>query len=423
MIRNFFMPADCNMKQTYIWTVLAGTFYAGSSFLMQMVTSKFIGIYQAGVLSLALAVANQLVTVGLYNIRTFQVSDVTEKYKFCDYFVLRILTVTAMLVSGFVWIGVGGYDGVKGFTIIMAVTFKAVEAFSDLLEGRYQQKGRYDTSCKSVFVKVLLYLIAFLAVLFITKSVSWGLTALALVYFLSMLFIDGKIVGYFGDVSLHSTWRRQSGLIIEAFPLFVNSFISTYIINAPKYSLEKYYDSEILGIFTVLYMMAFVVNMFASFILKPIISILAERYVKEDIKGFVRPIIRQTLIISIVTLICIMGAYLLGVPVLGLLFGVDLSSYKGALCLILVSGGFTAVYQLFQYGIIIMRHQYSAFICCGLTAIVTYFITPYLTRRYSIMGATVSYTLSMGFMSVLFIAFFIFYIAAHKKKKQEGKYE
>lgn len=423
MIKNFFMPAEYNMKQTYIWTVLAGTFYAGSSFLMQMVTSKCIGIYQAGVLSLALAVANQLVTVGLYNVRTFQVSDVTEKYKFCDYFVLRIITVTIMMISGFLWVAVGGYDGVKGFTIIMAVTFKAVEAFSDLLEGRYQQKGRYDTSCKSVFIKVLLYLIVFLAVLFMTKSVSWALTALAAVYFISMIIIDGKIVKYFGDVSIRSAWRRQKGLIWEAFPLFVNSFFSTYIINAPKYSLEKYYDSQVLGIFTVLYMMAFVVNMFASFILKPMISILAEKYVKKDIRGFIKPIIRQTVMISIVTVVCIIGAYLLGVPVLGLLFGVDLSDYKDALCLILVSGGFTAVYQLFQYGIIIMRHQYSAFVCCMLTAAMTYIVTPFLTKRYSIMGATVSYTLSMGFMSVLFIAFFVFYLAAYKKEEREDKYE
>lgn len=72
------MSSEHSMKQTYIWTVLAGIIYAGSSFIMQMTTSKYIGVGQAGILSLALAVGNQLVTIGFYNIRTFQVSDVTE---------------------------------------------------------------------------------------------------------------------------------------------------------------------------------------------------------------------------------------------------------------------------------------------------------------------------------------------------------
>ena len=82
------MSPQHGMKQTYIWTVLAGVIYAGSSFIMQMTTSKCISVAQAGILSLALAVGNQLVTIGFYNIRTFQVSDVLEKYKFSDYCML-----------------------------------------------------------------------------------------------------------------------------------------------------------------------------------------------------------------------------------------------------------------------------------------------------------------------------------------------
>lgn len=73
MIRKLFMPDTHSMKQTYIWTILASLIYAGSSFLMQMVTSKFVGIEQAGVLSLALTVGNQLMTIGFFNIRAFQI--------------------------------------------------------------------------------------------------------------------------------------------------------------------------------------------------------------------------------------------------------------------------------------------------------------------------------------------------------------
>lgn len=422
MIKKFFMPSQYSMKQTYVWTVLAGIIYAGSSFVMQMTTSKCISVAQAGILSLALAVGNQLVTIGFYNIRTFQVSDVMEKYKFSDYCALRAITVSAMVIAGVLWIMLGGYSPEKMAAIMAAVVFRAVEAVSDVLEGRYQQKGRYDISCKGVVIKDLTYLTAFLITLFLTQSVFWGLCILAIIYAIMIFVIDRQIIGEFGGLSLKTSLKKQGALLMEGFPLFVNAFLNAYIINAPKYALEKYYDSEILGMFTVLYMMAFVVNMFASFVLKPVISVLAERYVKKDTSGFLKLIFRQMAVIGAVTAVCILGAYLTGIPVLSFLFGVDLTEYKGALCLILVSGGFTAIYQLFQYGIIIMRHQYSTFICCGLTVVLTYILTPYLTQKYGIIGATVSYTLSIGFMSALFILFFIFYLVKDRSKREE-KYE
>lgn len=417
MIKDFFMPEKYSMKQTYLWTVLASLIYAGSSFLMQMVTSKFIGVTQAGVLSLALTVGNQLVTIGFYNIRTFQVSDVTEKYKFSDYCMLRAVTVSAMLIAGILWLAKDSYTPEKVAAIGIVVVFRATEAFSDLLEGRYQQKGRYDVACRGVFTKDLLYLTAFLTVLFLTRNLTAALAALAVTYVGTVIVIDSQLIGSFGGISFHSSWIRQKRLILEGLPLFANSFLTAYIINASKYALEKYYDSEMMGIFSPLYMLTFVVNMFASFVLKPIISVMAEKYVKKDIRGFLKLVAKQFAVIGGVTAVCLTGAAILGIPVLNFLYGVDLSEYRTAMYLILISGGFTALYQLLQYGIVIMRHQYSSFICCLVTVLITYIMTPVLTKKYAIMGAALSYTISIGVLTLLFFGFFVYYLIKDKKKE------
>lgn len=411
------MPEKYSMKQTYLWTVLASLIYAGSSFLMQMVTSKFIGVTQAGVLSLALTVGNQLVTIGFYNIRTFQVSDVTEKYKFSDYCMLRAVTVSAMLIAGILWLAKDSYTPEKVAAIGIVVVFRATEAFSDLLEGRYQQKGRYDVACRGVFTKDLLYLTAFLTVLFLTRNLTAALAALAVTYVGTVIVIDSQLIGSFGGISFHSSWIRQKRLILEGLPLFANSFLTAYIINASKYALEKYYDSEMMGIFSPLYMLTFVVNMFASFVLKPIISVMAEKYVKKDIRGFLKLVAKQFAVIGGVTAVCLTGAAILGIPVLNFLYGVDLSEYRTAMYLILISGGFTALYQLLQYGIVIMRHQYSSFICCLVTVLITYIMTPVLTKKYAIMGAALSYTISIGVLTLLFFGFFVYYLIKDKKKE------
>ena len=157
-------------------------------------------------------------------------------------------------------------------------------------------------ACRGVFAKDCVSLAVFLIVLFLTKNLILSLTALAVVYVAAILFIDSHIIGAFGGISFSSTWQRQKGLILEGLPLFINAFLNTYIINTSKYALENFYGSEMMGLFSPLYMMAFVVNMFAAFVLKPIVSVLAEKYVKRDIKGFLALILRQLLVIGIVSI-------------------------------------------------------------------------------------------------------------------------
>lgn len=421
MIDKIFMPDSGNsMKKTYIWTVLAGLTYAGSSFVMSMAVSNILGAYAAGLLALALSIGNQLLTVGYYNIRTFQVSDVSERYSFHDYLALRILTVGMMFAVGAVWIAVGGYTDIKLTVIVLMILFKAGEAVSDLFEGRYQQKGRYDISCRGVFFKTMLYLVSFILVMVITRSLVWALAVLTGLYLLSIAVVDSSLIKHFGRIKIQFNWKNQIELLTSCLPLFINSFLTTYILNASKYSIDTYYGESALGTFNVLYMMAFVVNLFASFVLKPLISPLSIRYNQGDLKKFVSIMKRQLLMIGGITIICVLGAYLLGIPVLSWVSGIDLSNYRGALCIILIGGAFTAVYQLLQYGIIIMRHQFSCLAGCIITALLTFLFTPILVKRYEIYGAAVSYLCSMVLMSVIFFVFVVYYLKKYDKDKQNG---
>lgn len=416
MINRLFMPENGQtMKTTYIWTVLAGLIYAGSSFLMSMAVSNILGVYAAGVFAIAMSIGNQLVTVGYYNMRTFQVSDVTEKYSFADYAGFRAVTVVIMLLAGAVWIFFGGYQGEKMAAIVLMLGFKAGEAISDLLEGRYQQKGRYDVSCRGVFFKTILYLVCFVVVLMVTKNILAATTALAVSYLISIVVIDHVLIGSFGGFSIRFSVKAITSLFISCLPIFLNSFFMTYIVNAAKYSMDRFYSNDFLGIFNALYMMGFVVNLFSNFVLKPLIMPLSVKFNNQDYKGFIQVMKRQVLIICGITVICVAGAYLLGIPVLTLLFGIDLSGYRLELCIILLGGSFTAIYQLFQYGIVIMRHQTGCLTGCMITAALTFLFTPVLVKQWGIFGASVSYLASMLLMSVVLLLFFVYYFVKERK--------
>ena len=402
MITKIFMPSKgTTLKKTYMWTAAAGIIYAGSSFVMSLVITNLLGAAAAGVFTNAMAIAALLGTIGLYNVRMFQVSDVSEQYTFADYSVMRILTTVVMIVAGIIWLLIVGYSGEKLIVVIALIVFKLGEAISDLFEGRYQQMARYDVSCRGVVYKTLLYLIVFVGCLFITKNLVLSASLLAVVYLISIVIIDSQLLPKFKLTPLRVNIGTQGKLIAECTPLFINAFLITYILNASKYTMEQYHGDAYLGIFNALYMMAFVINLFAAFALKPLITILSDKYLSGDKKGFVKMIRRQSLIIVGLTVVAIIGAWFLGTMVLTFIFGIDLSSYQGELCLMLVGGAFTALYQLFQYGIIIMRHQIMCLIGSVITAVLTFFFTPVLTRVYGIMGATISFVISMALMSLI----------------------
>ena len=71
-------------------------------------------------------------------------------------------------------------------------------------------------------------------------------------------------------------------------------------------------------------MMAFVVNLFSSFVFKPLIEPLSVKFNGGDLKGFTAVVKRQALIIVCITAVCVTGAYFLRIPVLTWLFGINL---------------------------------------------------------------------------------------------------
>jgi len=404
MIAKIFMPVNGNtMKKVYMWTVVAGIVYAGSSFVMSLVITNLLGAAAAGVFRNAMAIANLLGTIGLYNVRMFQVSDVLEQFSFADYSITRILSISAMIIGGVIWLLFAGYSGEKLMVIIALIAFKVGEGIADLLEGRYQQKDRYDVACRGIVFKTLLYLTIFVGCLLTTKNLALSAIVLAVIYFISIIVIDGQLIRQFGEIALKINIKAQAQLIVECTPLFINAFLMMYILNASTYAMERYQGEEALGIFGSLYMMAFVISLVASFALKPLLTILSDKYIKGDKKGFAKILARQSAIIMGITTVAIIGAWFLGTIILTLIFGIDLSSYRLELCLMLVGGAFTALYQLFQYGIIIMRHQIMCLVGSAISAALTWVFTPLLIKNYGIMGASISFVLSMALISVVLL--------------------
>lgn len=418
IIRNLFLPEKQKnqLRKTYFWGVLSGGLYSMSTFLMFWVTTFFCGTYEAGVFTMAMSVGQQLVTIGYFNVRTYQVSDVKQTYSFEDYFCFRILTCLAMGISGGVWMFAGEFRGEKLAAVAILLIFKVGEAFADVLEGLYQQRERYDAAARAMFWETLFFLGTFALVLAVSRNLILALASMTLVYLASVSVIDGSLVGVYERLRLRFHLEKQRRLFFACLPLFFNSFLVLYINNSSKYAVDRLSGSRELAYFNIIYMPAFVINMLGGFLLKPMLASLSLRFQNREFSRFFGILQKQVCYIGAVTLLCVGGAWLLGIPVLSFIYRTDLSGYREELCILVLAGAFSALYLMFQYALIIMRHQYASLAGCIVTAATAWIGIPYLVRGYGVTGAAWGYLMLMILMSLIYFGMSLFYFKKEKRK-------
>ena len=120
------------------------------------------------------------------------------------------------------------------------------------------------------------------------------------------------------------------------------------------------------------------------------------------------------MIIIGITSVCVVGAYLFGIPILSILYNTDLSSFKSELLTLLLGGGFLALSGLLVTVITIMRFQNSLMFGYMIVSILAYVLSKVVVRRYSISGAAVLYAV---LMAALCLTFFIILGYGFKKKE------
>ena len=319
-----------------------------------------------------------------------------------------------MVIVGVIWIIIGGFEREKAIAVVLMMFFKVGESMADVFQGLYQQKGRYDVSCREVFYQTLFFLVAFVITAALTRSLLWTLFVMAAVYLLSLVVIDGQLVRVFSSFRMKFDFHKQLKLLLACLPLFINSFLLMYINNAAKYAIDAYEAADELAKFNTLFMIAYVITLFAGFVLKPLITGLSVHYATGNDKAFFRSIWQQMFWIAGITVVCEVGAYFLGVPVLSWVSGLDLSGCRELLCLMLAGGALNAVYQVFHNVIIIMRRQYACLAGCVGAALVTVAVVPYLVRTRGIWGAAIGYLISMGVMAGIYLVMVL--VCAKRRK-------
>ncbi len=406
------------MKKDYIFNTLAGLINAAEAVIMSMIITRTTGLTDAGYITIAFAVGNLLMTIGKYGVYSFQVTDHNSEYPFSTYLYARLITISAMLICLFGYLTYGhyslNYSTDKTYIVLFIGLIYVIESFEDLIKAHCQYVGRLYIGALMFIIRWTAIILSFGITIVLTNNTAKALgisLIISIIAFAICCYIVKKAKISFSAQSAQEEFNKQKkqhnviSLLIACFPLFLTAFLSFYIVNSSKYALEKYMDAETQARFGFVAMPVFAIELLNNFIYQPQLVSLTNDYTGAHIERFKSRIIKQYIIIIFITIACIIGAYIIGIPFLSLLYHTNLDSCKSELLILLLGGGFLAVsgYQIAL--LTIMRQQkYLLWGYIPVSILAFIFVNP-TVKKYGTIGAAFSYLILIMLLCILYEIF------------------
>lgn len=414
-------------KRDYVWNTLAGLINAAEAVVMSMIVTRITNLQDAGILTIGFAIGNTMMTVGKFGVRNYQVTDAEHKYSFKDYFGFRLFTILAMIVASVIYlvycVDQNGYSSEKVLAIGAIIFIYIVETLEDVIWGEYQLKGYLAEGAQLFCIRWISIFIVFTIIMIIYKNMALALVfsgGASLVIF--CLVVSVSSIRLFGENILFqgmgSKIHQLLKIVWAVIPLFLVSFLTFYINNAPKYSIDKLMSEEIQACYGFVAMPVFVIGLLNNFIYQPTLVKMSQEWCAGEYNWIKKRVIKQIAILAAVTCVVICGAYILGIPVLSILYATDLRAYKSELIILLIGGGFLALSGYLSVVLTIMRYQKDLLVGYLLVAFASLLLMDYCVMIKGTMGAAWTYMILMIGLSLVYGI--NFWIRMQKVVKQQS---
>ncbi len=413
-------------KSIYFWNIMGSFSNALLSVIVLMVITRTMSPVNSDIFSLAWSISQLMATIGTFQIRTYQATDVTGKFSFKQYLNFRFVCLIFMMVISILYIVFLNFDFYKSFVILLICIFRAVDCLADVYEGWFQQKERLDLSGKAQTARIIFCILFLFISCLITKNLIYICVSLILSYSICFYFFDFTVYKKFfrSDQSKEkfdnwNIWLKK--ILKETIPLFFNSFLAMAITNIPKMSIDSSIDQSLLSngsqaIYNVIFMPASFLTL-AYIVFRPLVTKMAILWQEGEYRKYFLILIRIFSILMFFCIPIIFAANWIGCPVLSFFYGLDLSNQNWNLTIILIGGCFYTFSCILDNALVVMRKQYTLIIAYILAAVTCWLFSDTLVFMYGITGASLVYLISMIiFFITMLILFILGYFHSIKNK-------
>lgn len=403
-------------KSNYLWNLLGSVSSALISTLLLLIASRELGASQSDIFSIVYSISQQLIIIGLFQVRNYQATDVSGRISFTDYFFSRIITILLMLLSACVFLFFQKYSLEKTLIYIFIVLYRACDAFSDVYQGQLQQNRRSDLAGKILFFRSIIAIVNFFIILKITESLVITSFGIFLVNALLTIILDIPILResrITGPIKFEKNTISSTFLILkQCFPLFLNGFIITYIFTEPKLVIDQLLSRDIFASgmqrnFNILFMPTFILNLL-FIILRPMITELSYDWENKKFDIFNKKVKNISKVLLLFGIITIIFSYFAGTFLLSFVFGVDLNSYSIELVVLILAGLFNVFATMIDNLMTIFRRQKLLLPVYIITFIISKILNYPLIFSFGVSGAAISFLISMVIYFVLSIIIYFY---------------
>lgn len=396
------MAENISSKRKFVWNMIGSMSNALASFVLLTIVTRINGSEDGGLFSLAFSTAQMLTSIGCFETRALQVTDIGRKQNFKDYFTFRVMTSLLMMAALVVYVLVSGKTGESAAVIFFICLYKAIDCVSDSFQGLFQLSDRIDLSGMALGLRVMLSTLVFGLTLAGFHSLLWSAIAMCITELIFIFFFDYQLSKRYDVCGLQIRPEAVKSLFLQCFPLFIGSFMVSYMVNASRYAIDELMTNEIQNYYGFLLMPAFVINLFSLFVFRPMLTPMAVCWSKRDKKEFFGMIRKSMLWIGFLTVGAVAGAWLLGIPILNLVSGLELDKYRVELVIVMLGGSMNAVITVCYYILAVMRRQYQILAAYGVGFAAALVIPRMLVQAAGITGAVISYVIPMTLAVVTF---------------------
>lgn len=401
-MKNFYqrlISQSYTAKKNSMLYSLGMMFFSGSSILLLVIVTRLLGKSQAGIFSIGWAICQQMLTVGLYGTRNIQVSDIERKYSFSDFFILKFLTNLLMIIGCLLYGQLLHLDNESLQVAVLLTILMSAESFADIFAGEFQRRNQLAISGGSYILRILSYDITFLVMLIITQSLRMAIISAIGVSFLLLFILDYQVIIRVKTMQTIS-FNRIKSLLVVCLPICFSAFLTNYIVNIPKNAIALTMTNANQAIYNILAMPSFVISLFASVFLVPMYTKIAQLH-QDNLTIFKKLILKIVMGIISITIIFIILGITIGLPIMRIVFGVQLAAYKQSFALLLLAGGFSSLATFFVYILTIFQKQQLLFLVYGIVAVVATYFGKQIVTSLGILGASSLYLIAIGSIAII----------------------
>lgn len=415
-VYEYLLNKKVSLKENTLWYTMGTMCSSATSFLLMIYVTRILGVDEAGVFSISYSVGQLMLSIGWFGTRQFQVSDVNEEFKFSDYLSLKLLTSIVMIVGCIIYSFILHFNTYKLMVTLLYCLFLICDVFADLFSARFQQVDKLFLSGISYIIRILGYNLVILISLLCFKNLILSIILAMLYSTLELILFDVQLIKKISCVNVQFRIEKIISLIKNCFPLFISSFLTTFIVNVPKNAIELYFDASVQTYYNIILMPSYIINLFCMFIFVPLYTSIANTWLNSTKDKFINIVVKLFIFDILLSIFVFVGCYLLGIPLLELVYGVELQSVKSSFLILIIAGCFTSMNSILSYIFTVVRKQKFMIYIYVIAMVLSQIMVKSLTLKYGILGASLDYLLGIASITILFVIGLLFVL---KDKKGE----